>query len=184
MRLSAPRVPPLDESNSSSEQLDIIASAKSDTTKNAANIFRTLANYPKLMKRWMVFANHVLFKSSLNARDRELLILRIGWLCQAEYEWAQHVVIGKAAGITDQEIERIKSGPDADGWNAFDACLLRATDELHNDSFITQATWNALSEKYNKEQLMDVIFTVGNYTIVSMALNTLGVQLDDGLKGF
>lgn len=184
MRLSTPRVPPLDESNASSEQLELINSAKSGKTKNAANIFRTLANYPKLMKRWMVFANHVLFKSSLNARDREILILRIGWLCRAEYEWAQHVVIGKAAGITDEEIDRIKKGPDAEGWNAFDACLLRATDELHNDSFISQPTWNELSEKYNKEQLMDVIFTVGNYTIVSMALNTLGVQLDDGLKGF
>lgn len=184
MRLSTPRVPPINDSEADADQLALIESTKSETTSKAINIFRTLVHYPKLMKRWTVFANHVLFKSSLNARDREILILRIGWLCQAEYEWGQHVVIGKKAGITDEEISRIKEGPDASGWDAFDACLLRATDELHNDSFITQATWDALSAKYSREQLMDVIFTVGNYTIVSMALNTLGVQLDDGLKGF
>ncbi|MBT4522177.1 MAG: carboxymuconolactone decarboxylase family protein, partial [Halieaceae bacterium] len=166
------------------EQIEVLTRAKSSKIENAANIFRTLANYPKLLKRWLVFANHVLFKSTLNDRDREILILRIGWLCQAEYEWAQHVVIGMNAGITAQEIERIKQGPDAPGWSAFDATLLRATDELHNDAFITQLTWNELSTRYSQEQLMDVIFTVGNYTIVSMALNTLGVQLDEGLKGF
>ncbi len=71
------------------------------------NIFATLARHPKLMKRWMVFGNHVLAKSTLSARDRELLILRTGWRCAAPYEWGQHVAIARAAGITDAEIERI-----------------------------------------------------------------------------
>jgi 4-carboxymuconolactone decarboxylase len=184
MRLSSPRVPVLEHNEASEEQRALLATSGSDTTANAVNIFRTLAHYPKLMKRWMVFANHVLFKSSLNGRDRELLILRIGWLCQAEYEWAQHVVIGKKAGLEDDEIANIKLGPDAPGWSSFDQLLLRATDELHHDAFISTATWQGLEQKYSREQLMDVIFTVGNYTVVSMALNTLGVQLDSGLKGF
>jgi len=184
MRLSSPRVPVLKDSEANEEQRELLTSTTSDTTANAVNIFRTLAHYPKLMKRWMVFANHVLFKSSLNGRDRELLILRIGWLCQAEYEWAQHVVIGKKAGLTEQEIANIKLGPDAPDWSSFDQLLLRATDELHHDAFISAATWQGLEQKYSREQLMDVIFTVGNYTVVSMALNTLGVQLDHGLKGF
>ena len=112
------------------------------------------------------------------------MILRIGWLCQAEYEWGQHLIFGKRAGLSDEEIARIKEGPDATGWSPFDAVLLRAADELHADACISDATWAALSDRYSTEQLMDVVFAVGQYTLVSMALNTFGVQLDKGMKGF
>ena len=94
------------------------------------------------------------------------------------------MIFGKAAGLTDAEIERIKAGPEAPGWAPFDATLLRAVDELHKDAFISDKTWGALSERYNTEQLMDVVFAVGQYNLVSMALNTFGVQLDKGVKGF
>jgi alkylhydroperoxidase family enzyme len=147
------------------------------------NIFATLAHHPKLMKRWMVFGNHVLAKSKLSARDRELLILRTGWNCRAPYEWGQHVAIGRTVGITDDEIVRIAAGPDAAGWDAADAMLLRAADELHTDQSITDATYAALSERYDDQQLLDLVFTVGQYHLVSMALNTLRVQRDDGVTG-
>jgi alkylhydroperoxidase family enzyme len=144
----------------------------------------TLANYSKLYKRWRVFGNHVLFKSSLPPRDREILILRIGWLCQAEYEWGQHVIIGKQAGLNDEEIIQIIEGPNAKGWDPFEATLLRAVDELYIDSFITDATWKKLDIKYNKHQLIDLVFTVGQYNLVSMVLNTLGIQLEENVDGF
>ena len=144
----------------------------------------TLANYSKLYNRWRVFGNHVLFKSTLPLRDKEILILRIGWLCQAEYEWGQHVIIGKRCGLSDEEIIRIIEGPDVEGWNSFDATILRAVDELYIDSFIGDSTWQKLSEKYNTHQLIDLIFTVGQYNLVSMVLNTLGVQLEEGIDGF
>ena len=111
-------------------------------------------------------------------------ILRTGWLCQAEYEWAQHVLIGRRSGIRAEEIEQISEGPEATGWSDGDAALVRAVDELHADAMIGEETWTALAERYSKEQLMDLVFTVGQYNLVSMALNTLGVQLDDGLEGF
>ena len=123
-------------------------------------------------------------KSSLSLRDREILILRIGWLCGSEYEWGQHVEIGKKIGLTYEEILRIIEGPDAEGWNKFDSTLLRAVDELFYNSFIFDNTWKALAEKYNTHQLMDVVFTVGQYNLVSWALNTLGVQKDEGFGGF
>jgi alkylhydroperoxidase family enzyme len=148
------------------------------------NIYATLATHPKLLKRWGVFGTHVLYKNTIPDRERELLILRTGWRCQSEYEWGQHVIIGRAAGLTDDEIERVKEGPEAAGWSTGDAALLRAADELHDDSFITDATWTALATKWDTQQLIDVIFTVGQYHTVSMALNTLGVQLDEGLRGF
>ncbi len=182
MFLRQPRIEPLAEEQWDDETRDLLG--RSRVEGRVLNIFRTLAVHPKLLKRWLVFGNHVLFKSTLPPRERELLILRIGWLCRAEYEWGQHAIIGKQAGLTDEEIGRIKEGPDAAGWNEFDRTLLRAVDELHEHAFISDATWQALSERYDAQQLIDLIFTVGQYNLVSMALNSLGVQLDEGIAGF
>ena len=79
------------------------------------NIFATLAHHPRLLKRWSDFGGVLLYGGKLPARERELLILRTGYLCQAPYEWGQHVTIGLAAGLTDEEIARVAAGPDADG---------------------------------------------------------------------
>lgn len=175
MRLDKPRVAPLAD-----EQLDPELRVRFGNGP-ILNIFRTLANHPALAKRWLVFGNHVLAKSTLPARERELLILRIGWLCRAGYEWGQHVVIGKASGLTDEEIARIAKGPDAPGWSAPDRALLRAVDELHADAFVSDATWAELAGRFSTQQLMDLVFTVGQYNLVSMALNTFGVQPEPGL---
>ena len=179
IRLTEPRVKPLPFSEWDEELQKIWKRGK-----GVINIQKTLAHHPKLLNRWRVFGNHVLLKSSLPFRDREILILRIGWLCGSEYEWGQHVEIGKKTGLTYEEILRIIEGPDAKGWDKFDSTLLRAVDELFYDSFIFDDTWNALAEKYNTHQLMDVVFTVGQYNLVSWALNTLGVQRDEGIGGF
>ncbi len=188
IRLTEPRLKPLPFSEWDEELQNIWKKGIEDPSNPAArpvlNIFRTLAHHPKLMNRWRVFGNHVLSKSSLPPRDREILILRIGWLCGSEYEWGQHVKIGKESGITHEEILRIIEGPDAEGWDKFDSTLLQAVGELFYNSFIFDATWNDLVEKYNTQQLMDVVFTVGQYNLVSWALNTLGVQRDEGFKGF
>ena len=111
-------------------------------------------------------------------------MLRIGWLYRSEYEFGQHAIIGKKAGLNDEETLRIMDGLDAPGWDPFDATLLRAVDELHRDAFITDATWNALVKRYNEEQLLDVIYTVGEYSLVCMFLNSLGVQLDEGVTNW
>jgi len=179
IRLIEPRVKPLPFSKWDKELQKIWKRGK-----GVINIQRTLAHHPKLLNRWRVFGNHVLLKSSLPSRDREILILRIGWLCGSEYEWGQHVEIGKKTGLTYEEILRIIEGPDAKGWSKFDSTLLHAVDELFYDSFIFDDTWNVLAEKYNIHQLMDVVFTIGQYNLVSWALNTLGVQRDEGIGGF
>jgi alkylhydroperoxidase family enzyme len=171
-----PRLNPLPRDEWSDEVRSMLGDAN-------LNIFGTLARHPKLFKRWMVFANHVLGKSTLEARDRELLILRTGWNCRAPYEWGQHVAIGRGVGITDDEIVRITKGPDASGWSDADATLLRAADELYNDSSLSDATYAALASHYDQQQLLDVVFTVGQYNLVSMALNSLRVERDDGVTG-
>ena len=183
MRLSAPRVPPLSPDALDDEQREIAVKATPPDSE-LLNITKTLVRHPKLLKRWNVFAGHVLVKSSLPPREREIAILRVGWLCRAEYEWAQHVVIGRQCGLGEEEIERIKAGAEAPGWTEHESAILRATDELHEDSFVRDGTWAALSATWTEEQLMDFIFAVGQYHLVSMALNTLGVQIDPGLEGF
>ncbi len=182
MKLDTPRLEPIQPEDWSAE---IKTMLQPNVEKGTVfNIFKTLSHHPDLFRRWLVFGNHVLFKSTLPPRQRELVILRIGWLCEAEYEWAQHVLIGKEAGLTAEEIDRIKAGPNARGWSEADKLLLQATDELRKDAFITDTTWNGLCQHFDTKQRMDVVFAVGQYNLVSMALNTLGVQLDDGLEGF
>ena len=178
MRLDKPRLEPLEPEDIDSE----IRSRFGGGT--ILNIFRTLAHHPKLMKRWLVFGNHILAKNTLSPRDRELAILRVGWLCRAEYEFAQHRAIALDTGISENEIARVTQGPDAPGWSAREVALLKATDELVEDSFVSDETWSALGAFYSMEQLMDLVFTVGQYNLVSMALNTFGVQLEEGAVGF
>ncbi len=183
MRLTEPRVRPLAESEWDEKASEVLRGLPRAGGR-VLNIFATLAHHPSLMKRWLVFGNHVLGKQTLSPRDRELVILRIGWLCRSEYEWGQHVVISRGIGISDEDIQRVAEGPEASGWDPFEATLLRAVDELHGDAMIGDASWKTLSERYTTQQLMDLVFTVGQYNLVSMALNTLGVQLDEGIEGF
>ena len=161
---------------------DAETAAKHRVNGRDLNLFKVLMNHPDLVRRWTVFAGHVLRKQTLPARERELLILRIGWLNEAEYEWAQHVEIAKREGITEAEIERVKAGPTG-GWAASDAVLLQAVDDLYENSVVSDATWTALAKIYSTEQMIDLVFTIGQYNLVSWALNSFGVPLDDFLPG-
>jgi alkylhydroperoxidase family enzyme len=148
-----------------------------------ANIFATLVRAPGLYRRWLPFGGKLL-AGKLPARDRELLILRTGWNCRAEYEWAQHARIALDCGLTSDEIGRVVLDPATAGWAPFDATLLRAADELHVSSTLTDHTWSELAGRYDTEQLIELPMLVGHYHLVAMALNTFGVELDDGLTGF
>lgn len=147
------------------------------------NIFTTLAHHPKLLKRWLVFGGHVLAKNTIPDRERELLILRTGWRCGSEYEFGQHTTIGAAAGLSDDEVRRT-AVEGTDGWSEADALLLRAADELVADHTLSDATWEALVARWDTQQVIDLIFTVGQYVLVSTALRSLGVQREEGVPGF
>jgi len=183
MRLDQPRVNPTTEADWDDDSRPLLEAIETNGGR-VMNIFRTLAHHPKLLKRWTVFANHVLFANTLPARERELVILRTGYLCASGYEWAQHVAIGRRSGLTDAEIVSIAAGPSAVTWSAADRALLMATDELVDTKFIGDETWAALAQRLDRKQLMDLVFTVGQYTLVSMALNTFGVQIEAETEKF
>jgi 4-carboxymuconolactone decarboxylase len=182
MHLNQPRIAALKEPEWDGEVRDLMESLRRDG--EVYNIFATLARHPQLLKRWLVFAGHVLGKSTLPPREREIVILRMGWLCRAEYEWGHHVSIGKQNGLSDEDIGRIAEGPTAAGLDPFEATLLRAVDELHSNSFIQDSTWKALAKRYDTHQVLDLLFTAGQYNLVSMVLNSVGVQLEQGFEGF
>jgi len=189
MRLDKPRIKPLQEDEWDDAARDVLApmlAGKGVNSERAEvfNIFKTLVHHPDLARRWLVFGNHILGKSTLPPREREILILRIGYLCQAGYEWGQHVEIGKRVGMSVADINACKTGPETPGLSEADRLLLQATDELHADAHISDTTWAGLSAHFDTRQLMDLVFTVGQYNLVSMALNSFGVQLDDGLPGW
>jgi 4-carboxymuconolactone decarboxylase len=179
----APRIPPVSLEDAEPETRELLEALSTfrDDDVSVLNVFGTIAQHPKLMKRWLVFANHVLLKSTISGRDRELAILRTGWRCHSPYEWGQHVVIARREGISDEEVARIAEGPDAPGWSAHDAAILRAADELHDSATISDASWATLTERYDRQQCMDLVFAIGQYHLVSFALNTFGVERDDGL---
>lgn len=179
MRLDKPRIAPLSDDQLAPEQAAILQPVAERGP--VLNIFRTLARAPKAITAFLSWGTYVLSRdNALPAREREIVVLRTGFLCRSGYEWTQHVGIGKRSGLTDDEIARIKAGPDALGWSTADAALLRASDELHRDQFVTDATWSALRAHFDEKACMDVVFTTGQYTQVSMMLNSFGVQLDPG----
>ena len=146
------------------------------------NVLGTLALHPALTRAYHTFNGHVLFATTLSVRQRELLVLRVAAVRDAEYEWAQHVVLAGDAGIDDDEVTRVAAGPDAPGWSAFDAALLRAVDELVADAAISDATWAVLAAELDDQQLMDLVFTVGAYDLLAMAFRTFRVELDADLR--
>jgi len=176
-RLQTPRVAPLGKEERTPEQQALLAS------RPDFNVYKTLAHDVDLYNRWSPLGRFVLDGSSLPPREREIVMLRMGWLCQSEYEWAQHARIAKAqAGLSNQDVHRIAEGPAAAGWSDFERTLLRMVDELRYDTMISDATWNALRAKYSVQQVIEALYTAAQYQLVSMALNTLGVQLDPGLE--
>jgi len=189
MRVTKPRIAPVTDDKFTPDQTEVLANVIA--RGRVLNIMRTLVNAPKATRGFFPWANYVLSRrNDLPARQREIVILRTGFLCKSGYEWTQHVRIALDAGLTADEIARVKLGASAAGWSAPDAALLSAADELHQDQFITDATWAALKTHFTEKQCMDVVFTAGQYTQVSMILNTFGVQLDEGqtldpdLKGY
>ncbi|MCU1452024.1 MAG: carboxymuconolactone decarboxylase [Acidimicrobiales bacterium] len=148
------------------------------------NALGLLALHPELTRAYNTFNGHVLFATTLTPRMRELLVLRVAWVRQSDYEWTQHLVLARDAGVAPDEVERVAEGPDADGWSALDQALVSAADELLRDARIADATWATLARELDVQQLMDVVFTVGAYDLLAMAFRSFGVQLDDDLKAW
>ena len=173
--MTAPRIPPLPADERDDQQRELMDGV--GAMGSELNIFATLVRHPRLFRRWSQFGG-VLLTGKLPARDRELLILRTGHLCDAEYELHQHNRIAAQVGVSDEELARVAEGADGAGWDPFDAALLRAAEELHASSRISDSTWATLAERYDEQQLIEVCMVVGQYHLVAFTLNSLGVEIE------
>jgi alkylhydroperoxidase family enzyme len=165
---SAPRIDPLDEEAEGLLSL---------------NIFRTMARHRALAERFSRFGGYLLFKGLLPAREREIVILRVGWRSGSVYEFGQHTIIGKNAGVTEEQIERL-AVEELDGWTDDDRALVTMADELCAGDTVTEPTWSALASRWSEAELMELLVVAGFYRMVSGFLNSVGVQLDPGTPGW
>lgn len=146
------------------------------------NVLGTFAHHPTLAAAFVQFNAHVMHTTTLTERQRELVVLRVATVYHCDYEWAQHEIIAGDFDITADDLDRIAAGPDAPGWSPFDSALLRAVDELVADAQMGEDTYAALRREFDEQQVLDLVFTVGAYGVLAMALNVCGTPLDDDLR--
>ncbi len=147
------------------------------------NLRATLMRHKDLFFRWNFFAYQVFIRSNIPPREKEIIIMRTAWLSRSEYEWIHHAAGSKNAGLfSEEEIDRIKEGTNAEGWSDLEALLIRSVDELFTQTYLSDANWKALSKQYESNQIMEICFIVGYYNMLAMTLNTFGGQLEDMYK--
>ncbi len=175
---AAPRVSPLPEAERSAEQRELAARF---APLGMANAIGTYLRYPALAAAILPYTEYLLTASRLPARHREILWLRTAWLAHSNYVWAHRVAAARRAGLTPKEIDRIAAGPDDPSWDPFEAALLRAADELHVDAFVSDSTWETLAERYDSNQLTDLVYGVGETTMHADFANTLRIEVEPGI---
>lgn len=136
----------------------------------------TMLHHPKLAREWLRFNNVLLWSPTLPERQRELMILRLAWRTRSDYEWVQHVHLSKRYDVTDDEVAAITRG-DYDRFDATDRDVLTATDELLDDYVISDATWSRLAERFDDQELVELVYVVGTYTCLAMVFKSLGLSL-------
>jgi 4-carboxymuconolactone decarboxylase len=183
-RPARPRIEPIDLDDVSDDELRTTLAGALTHDGRPLNIFGVLAHHPKLLKRFNLLGGFLLNKGLLPERERELVILRVGWNARAVYEFGQHTVIGRRCGLTDDEIAALTRAVDAHDWSADDRALIALADDLAADDCVGDATWSALAGRWSDAELVELLVVAGFYRLVSGFLNSAAVQLDDGVPGF
>lgn len=189
----SPRLAPLPPDQWPAEMRDALAALRPPEPRHrlpekgadrpkGLNALGLLARHPALARSYHTFNGHVLFATTLSARQRELLVLRVAAIRSSEYEWRQHAVLAGDAGIDGAEVQRIADAPDDAAWSPLERAMLCAVDELVTGATISDATWDVLAGELDDHQLMDLVFTVGAYDLLAMAFRSFGVELDDDMR--
>lgn len=142
------------------------------------NLFTTLGRHHGLMRGWLSFARRMMPGGRLPRRETELVILRVAHLRDCGYEHDHHVRLGRRAGLTDQDFARVAAGPEAEGWSPRERAILLATDELHSDQLISDATWSRLQTTFDERELIELVMLVAHYEMLATVIATLGIQPD------
>jgi alkylhydroperoxidase family enzyme len=177
-RPTAPRIQPRED------LLEKIRERQRNSPVNAVNVAATMARNKPLNRAFGPFAQAVLFEGGLSRRNVELAVLRMGWNCQAIYEFGQHTLFGRDAGLTAEEIYFVTRPLNQHNWTEEERTLLQAVDELYADDCIGDATWTKAASFFSEAEMLHLVMAAGCYRVVSGVLNSCGVQLDDGVPGW
>lgn len=182
-----PRIAPLKPEQLGDEAKAIVTrirqAAGAPSTGDVPEYVATFLKHPSLYEKHVALGTELLGNASLRIRDRELAVLRTGWLLGAPYEWGEHVAIGKRAGLTSAEIERIVEGSRAAGWSPQDRAILQAAEELREEAMISGSTWAELAAFLDEKQLIELVYVIGNYTKVAYFQNALRLRLQKDNTG-
>ncbi|MFT4028099.1 MAG: carboxymuconolactone decarboxylase family protein [Novosphingobium sp.] len=183
---AGPRIPAVPDAEVDPRSRAIVDAIRASAGAGPAGIIpeymRVVIKHPEIFRCQMDLGT-VLFKGEISARERELAVLRVGWLTQSPYEWGQHVEIAKRYGLTAEEIERVMAGSSAPGWSEHDAAVLRGTEELLADYALSDATWEVLAKSWNEAQLIEFPMMVGQYVATAFVQNSLRIPLQEGNTG-
>ncbi|HKG02893.1 MAG TPA: carboxymuconolactone decarboxylase family protein [Conexibacter sp.] len=141
-------------------------------------VFTTLARHRGLFRRWLWFAGGLMPGGTLPRDEAELVILRVAHNTGCDYEWVQHERLAQRAGLSADEVARVRNGAVAPGWSPRQTLLLRAADELHADRRIGDELWAALALEYDERELIELCLLIGHYEMLAMTLRSLEVQPD------
>ncbi|MGF1600230.1 MAG: carboxymuconolactone decarboxylase family protein [Acidimicrobiales bacterium] len=177
-RPSSPRIEPLTDLSGEAAEVAATTILKPDGTP--LNIFGVLAKHPKLLKRFNLLGGFLLNKGLVPEREREIVILRVGWNARAPYEFGQHTAIGRRCGLSDDEIRRLASD-DPGKWPDHELDLIIMVDELCDDDCVGDETFGRLLARWSEAEVIELVVCAGFYRMVSGFLNTIGVELDDGV---
>lgn len=174
MQVLSPRIAPLAESEWTANVRSGI-SGFGATTQSVTNLHRTLARHPTALHGLGPLNAYLMGRSMVAAVDQLLMGLRVAWLCRSPMLWATLAYEARQMGINEDELRRVATGPET-GWGDWDSTLLRAVDEIYRDSYLSEKSWTKFSQRYDVQQLMDVVFSVSEYIMLSMLSNSLGIQ--------
>lgn len=194
--MNRPRIAPIPEDEWDEEQREAMAIARPPMSERQGDMFRRdsegpppgatdfypiLVRHPRLFRRWAQFAGSLLLRSSFTPRQRELVILRVAFLCRGRIEWPEHVRIAHHVGLDADEVNRVVTGPEAPEWQEPDAALLTAVDELHHGAAISQGLWEQLALFLDDRQMIELPMLVAQYHLVAWLQNSLGLGVEDDL---
>lgn len=178
---AAPRIPLLPEDRWTDEVRDIFTIFEGEEARERGsrfNIMKTLVHHPSLMARFLAYEHQLLRHPTIPERIREIIILRLAWLYRQDYEWKQHVAIARSIGMSEQEIEAAKQGEEGLVWSPLDRHVVRATDQMYRGVTVDDETWAGLAANFDHSQMLELLFTIGTFAMMSWIFNSTGLQIE------
>jgi alkylhydroperoxidase family enzyme len=184
-RAAKQRIPPSRASEWTAETREILGcatpAAQSPDGQGPPNILYTIAHHPALLPPFLAFSAALAMRGVLPRRDSEILALRTAWNCRSAFEWGHHVEYGRAEGLSEEEIHALGGGPEPGTWSPEQRLLLRTADELHTRKDLSDELFAELSERFGPAEIVEIVFVVGQYTMLSMVANATGVAVEERL---